>query len=378
MREKLFTLILLSLFLNQTYCWEKTFGSQSSDRVNSVARLDDNSFVIVGSSETGSCEDGGAVEAYVVKIGSDGILQWEKRFGESEKSSEANAVVIVDGNIYIAGSSYDEKGIWFLKLDQHGEILFSQDFNGTSCNDIILTLDNHLLFAGAKKSHEGDMFGDIFLIKTSLDGDTIWTKQYGDKEYLERARKVIQNVDGSFIVLAEYWHVGVDNQQVLILKLDESGDVLWSRYYSSDFDVWGNSIIAEDDGFAIAGGNFTSSSIEALIHKYNESGELLWSNKYQLDNNPTFFSEITPTNNGGYIATGTIGGHQIGWADVCLFKLDSNGNVLWKKVYGGEDLDYGVCAIQNRENEIVIFADTKSFGAGDFDIWVIKADSLGN
>jgi hypothetical protein len=60
-----------------------------------------------------------------------------------------------------------------------------------------------------------------------------------------------------------------------------------------------------------------------------------------------------------------------------LLKLDSNGNEQWSQVFGGENDDYGYCAIQNSKGGFTVAGQTKSTGFGG-DVYIIKTkDPLG-
>ncbi len=63
--------------------------------------------------------------------------------------------------------------------------------------------------------------------------------------------------------------------------------------------------------------------------------------------------------------------------DYLLFKLDASGHVLWRKTFGGSESDKA-CAITASENGCVVVGDTRSFGAGDSDAWLVKVDFEGN
>jgi len=83
----------------------------------------------------------------------------------------------------------------------------------------------------------------------------------------------------------------------------------------------------------------------------------------------------TPT---GYIIVGSTKSFGFGDYDLWLIKTDLNGNVSWKNTFGGSGFDTGYAVEQINDNNFIITGRTNSFGSGGFDIWLLKVDSQGN
>jgi hypothetical protein len=87
---------------------------------------------------------------------------------------------------------------------------------------------------------------------------------------------------------------------------------------------------------------------------------------------------VTQTSDGGYIIVGTTWASGSGKGDIYLIKTDSQGNKLWEKTFGGDDIDEGYSVAQTSDGGYVIVGETWSFGSGLFDVYLIKTDSQGN
>jgi hypothetical protein len=88
--------------------------------------------------------------------------------------------------------------------------------------------------------------------------------------------------------------------------------------------------------------------------------------------------EIKQTSDGGYIIAGYTNSYGAGYTDAWLLKLDSSGNYEWDSTFGGSDEDGAQSVYQTTEGSYIITGRTKSYGAGMYDLWLIKADGNGN
>jgi hypothetical protein len=87
---------------------------------------------------------------------------------------------------------------------------------------------------------------------------------------------------------------------------------------------------------------------------------------------------VQQTSDGGYIVTGETHSFGVGWGDVYLLRVDSLGDTVWSRTYGGALYDCGRCVQETPEGGFIIAGETQSFGAGGNDVYLVMTDSMGN
>ena len=88
---------------------------------------------------------------------------------------------------------------------------------------------------------------------------------------------------------------------------------------------------------------------------------------------------LIQTTDGGYAVAGVTKSYGAGKEDFWVIKLDSKGNKVWDKTFGGIKYDKAYSLIQTTDGGYAVAGITYSYpGASDDDFWVIKLDSKGN
>jgi hypothetical protein len=110
---------------------------------------------------------------------------------------------------------------------------------------------------------------------------------------------------------------------------------------------------------------------------FDIDGNVLWTKTYGQDGGNEYGYSVSQTIDGGYIITGNTSSFGAGSYDVYLVKTTSDGTLSWTKTFGGSSQDYGKQVLQTADNGFLVVGYTKSFGAGSADIYLIKTDVNG-
>ncbi len=154
----------------------------------------------------------------------------------------------------------------------------------------------------------------------------------------------------------------------------------WEKFFGHEGDESGNYVIVDSlsSHFIIAGRtNSFSNFYVPYILKIDENGTLLEEHYYTLFYSGGFYC-ISPTYDGGYIATGRMYLSST-TVDLLLVKFDANFHIQWYKTFGGNYEDEGKYVVQTSDKGYLITGDTRTYGGNYiYDIYVVKTDSLGN
>jgi hypothetical protein len=245
------------------------------------------------------------------------------------------------------------------------------------------TTDGGYIMVGRTKSY-GDLNYDAWLIKTDENGDTLWTKIFGDY-YIDEAYVVRQTSDSGYIIGGMSTQFGWAGEGWLI-KTDNQGNVEWQHGYhaegttTADWDYIYDIVITEDGSFVTTG--FTGMlgySHQGWVLKTDSNGNIIWNQNYGGLYWDRLF-KIRPTSDGSFIVAGdkhvSYSGvyKQDGW----LMKISASGDSLWSSTFGGSEYDLFRALCVNDDGTIVIGGQTESYGTSGYEAWLVKTDVDGN
>lgn len=154
----------------------------------------------------------------------------------------------------------------------------------------------------------------------------------------------------------------------------------WDEAYGGSADDEANNIVILSDGNILIAG-YTESQGEGkkdgYLMKLNREGELIWETTYGGAKDDILF-DVLELNNNKLAAVGYTESQGAGGRDYWLIVTDKDGTLLWEKTYGGQKDDEAIQVNVAKDGKLVITGNTKSRGAGSYDIWSIKIDQDGH
>lgn len=306
--------------------------------------------------------------------------QFQYRYGSQYFDGAKKTIQTLDGNFVVVGSTngFGSGGnALIMKVNSLGNIMWVKNYAGINSDiiyDIIEMPDGTLMMCGSTNSF-GAGSSDAFVMKTDNVGSVIWAKSYGTFA-LEAFYKISKDGTGGFYTSGMVQD-SVNNICGVIVKMDSVGIVTWAKRVNG-IDLSSNGFAKMTSiatgGVVLAGKIFPNNSFS--IWRFSASGNLQWSHNFlptpfgsglaglSVIENP--FGEIL-------IATSLANVNTVAQSgDFFIFKLDSGGNLISHKSYGGTYTDL-IATIENTNDScIILCGQTNSFGNGGNDACLVK------
>ncbi|HET6227056.1 MAG TPA: hypothetical protein VFF27_12295, partial [Bacteroidia bacterium] len=367
--------------------WDKNYGGTGFDNFARLTKLSDG-FIIAGNTSSAKSYDvtnssKGGFDFWIVRMDNDGKILWDKTIGGSDNDGFGTGpttyeiIQTSDGGFMIGGTtlsgvsgdktsaSKGKRDYWILKLNELGNIQWQKSFGGSEDDYLMSTIqtrDGKYILAGMSSSNTGGDktqnikagSSDYWVIKLDQNGDKIWDKAYSSTGQ-DDLGSALETVDGNYILLGTTdGGLGYDKSQASqgsrdfwIIKIDTAGNKIWDKRYGGVSWDGGGSMIQNSDGTLILAG-------------------------------------ISDSNIGGDKSQNSYGG-----TDIWVLKINSVGTKIWDKTYGGSGTEsatqqIGLCKTSDNGYLIAAMSNSNISGTksensfGQFDYWLIKTDSLGN
>ena len=341
--------------------WVKVFGADYLERGEAVTQVDDGGYIAVGNiicvdDTTASTSD----DWWIIKVDDLGNLQWEKCLDVEGYDDAVDVKATMDNGCIVTGhisddeSNSEHNGItdyYVMKLDSLGEVEWERFYGGTPSEfsyTISLTSDAGYVVAGSRKIYKLDALGNIEWEERygGTQADIIYSiKQISDLGYV--AAGYTKSDDGDVAM-------NQGEEDVWIIKLDVNGKLEWSKTYGGSGEDQARAVEQTDNGGYIVGG-YTESHDGDIANNYGEedywilkldaNGNLEWEKNFGGQEEDICRS-LQKTSDGGYVLSGSSRSsdsdvtNNLGLTDIWILKIDDNGNLEWKKNYGGSGNDY--------------------------------------
>ncbi|MFX1254346.1 MAG: hypothetical protein ACFFCZ_22230 [Promethearchaeota archaeon] len=273
----------------------------------------------------------------------------------STSGTSGQAITIDDNNnVYGLGTRYystmsEDWDFLLVKWDVKGKLLWNHTFqepdHKNSGEGITLGENNTIITVGSTL-YDSSKFCPL-IVKWDPDGNVLWSTTL--KTYTMAARGVDIDVSGNIYVVGDIKVSGTDEEHrdLIILKLDNTGEVLWSKTWEgSSKDDFGMDISTDNQSNVYALGEYDGGM---GLSKWDSEGNFIWGKIWRGENS-ALGSALVLGNDGFIYTTGGYDPPGVNPPTLLLVKWDSSGNVLWYRT--NSDVFWGA-AISVKANDTI-------------------------
>ncbi len=350
-----------------SFLWSRALGGTGWDFVNAVQETGDGGYVLAG---TTSSFGAGGQDILLVRVDAQGAVLWSSTFGGPGNERAEGVLLDLEGNIIVFGAT-DSHGagsgdLYLVKTNEIGEEIWSRTYGGGDdemAGGLERTRDGGFILVGTTRSFESGK-RDVYVVRTNSHGDRIWDRRHGSEAH-DVAYGIKETADGGYVIVGATQGSDSGTWDVYLIRIDEQGDALWHRTWGDGGYEVGYSVIeAADLGFFVSG--YTDplgpNKWDVLLLRTDAHGQVLWSATHGGPGNDRA-DALHQTEDGGLIIAGSTDGSGSGNWDMSLLGTDAEGNELWRETYGGGDTDSAECVIRTRDGGLLLAGGTYSFGS---------------
>jgi len=389
--------------------WAKQMSGSSSESGTAMAMDSSGNIYTIGSfyqtvdfdpsAVTFTLTSNGASDIFITKLDAQGNFLWAKQIGGADYDYPGNIAVDAFGNVLVGGTFRGTVDLnpgagqftvtavgqeaFLLKLDTNGNFMWAKHWGGKSSsaanNIYAIALDSsgNIIIGGSFEgtndlnpgtetfnvTPSGTGTGDAYITKLNASGEFLWAVVIGGEIYYTDKVKALA-VDGSNNIVASGPFYGTDsafnlqNSGNFYIKLDASGNLIWSKQTEGYGEVESQSLKLDAAGNAYITGRFGGTR--------------------DFDPGPDIFNLTCSS----------------GYSDIFILKLDASGNFVWAKGFGGSASlpgDSGNSIVL--DNNGYLYTTGTYVGSGDFnpgtekfilpavgriDMFILKLDTDGN
>lgn len=310
-------------------------------------------------------------------------LVWSKHYGGYFNEGGYGCQTTSDGGYVAIGSTYSfgsgDHDLYIIRIDSVGDTLWAKTAGGAGTDhgrDVQVTSDGGFVCVGSTTSF-GAGNSDLFLCRFNQSGDLLWSKTIGGTA-ADEGWSIRETSDDNFILCGTTSSTGAGYADLWLVKVDASGNLLWSRTFGGAGGESGMAVREAWDGYVAVGstGSFGEGYSSVYLTKTSFDGDSLWAVTLGGTRADYGYS-LEITDEYGLLIVGATNSYGLGYNDAYVIKTSSTGVVEWERTFGGTRDDRAYAVSYTADGNYVVTGTTESSGAGASDIYVIKITPLG-
>jgi hypothetical protein len=319
-----------------------------------------------------------------VALNGNSQVTWEKLFSKKGTDVFRSVREVPAGGYIVAGytsdSTVNDTDAFVVRLNTSGDTIWTFTYNGPlSKKDlfykVIPTSDNGFALCGYTNSVTG-LSDDMLILKLNSSGQQQWVKFYGGSGK-ERAQDILETPSGNLCIVGYTTSAPAQYYDAIFIRTNSSGDTLWTRRYGSTNYDDANTLKRLSDGGFILGGQSSNGAngLDQYLIRTNSSGDTIWTKRFGTPLTDNIESIALAT--GGFVLAGGTNSLTSG-DNGYLVKTDTGGTVLWTKIFGGDQPDDFHTVFVTADDGLVACGTTRSYGQQKPNMWLMRTTSNGD
>jgi hypothetical protein len=290
----------VKLNANGTKQWSRCYGGSNWEDLSTCIQTSDGGYMIAGQTDSYDGDVSGqhnsaTSDVWLVKIDSQGVIQWQKCYGGTDLESPSQIIPSNDGGYFIAAessstdgdvsNSFGQNDFWLFKIDSLGTILWSQCYGNSHFEELLAacgTSEGGVVMAGTTNVDGGMVTGthgylDYWVVNVDSLGNVNWTKALGGSD-LDKAYSVVEAPDGGFVIagyslstngdvtsnhgLEDYWIVKLAPLGLSVKEVEN--------------EIMDLKVFQNDDQFTLK--YFSKKNLKVELNLFNINGKIIFSN----------------------------------------------------------------------------------------------------
>lgn len=355
------------------FSFQKAIGGTSDDLLNSIVIEDDFMYVLGQSNSFGDVNG----DHYLIKLDLEGNIIFEKTYGGNLAEEGIRIITTRDGNFILLGTTESHgngnKDIHVIKIDSSGVVLWENYFGGLADDtpsDIIETNNSEFCIAATTESF-GAGSRDIYLLWIDESGNLVRERTFGGSEN-DGSSKLIEIEDNQLMLYGYTENFGADSRDLYLIKVTSTGDSLWSKRYGGNGYEESQGFVRTSTGGYLLGGHSSSTDPNHNMYalEIDSNGNIIWENNYggALHDGG---QALLINNEGNYVLLGRSMSFGNDSRNMYLVVTNPNGELISEQIFGGSKNDSGQDIIEYKSFYYMV-GHSNSFGSGDIDAYIVK------
>jgi len=379
MRGALFMLLFSTLFADAQNDTTNiyTYGGGRDESCNQIRSTSDKGYILIG---TTSSFGAGNTSFYAVKTDSLCHRQWSRVFGGSRNQAGCGVAVTKDKGFAFVGytDSYGSGGYdaMLVRTDSLGNVLWQKYYGGSDWDfgySVKQTRDGGFILCGLTYSY-GSGQGDVYMVRTDKNGDTLWTKSFGGTGF-DVGNALMNEGDSLYVIAGSSTSFGPGDTSLYFLQIDTLGHLKNTHRFGCSHNTVAYSIApASGNGYVMMGSmdSLNPGVRGQMLLRTDHQGNFSWLMPLSSAPYQDIGKEVIQNKDSTFLAVSTADGGGYGSSSMHIMHLDASGFWLAGPSFGGNNAQSGNSVTVGLNGNVLYAGGTSSYGAGGFDMYVVK------